>query len=325
MKLHSLRVVILVLALHLALQQTLVVEMVNATTTTMPTVPAVIVFGDSIVDPGNNNVIKTIIKCNFPPYGVDFADHKPTGRFCDGKIPTDFIASKLGVKELLPPYLGTYLNPQDLLTGVSFASGGTGFDPLTPKIASVLSMPDQLELFKEYKEKLKSIAGEKRASEIVSQSLYVDLIGLGARKIGFVGIPPIGCVPSQRTLAGGALRNCAGGHNEIANLYNNGLIKEIERINKKHRHNENSTVVYIDIYTILFDMIQRPNHYGFKVSNKGCCGTGDVEVSVLCNGLTSTICEDVSEYVFWDSYHPTQRAYEVLVDWVIKNYIDLLF
>nr|CAD1843777.1 unnamed protein product [Ananas comosus var. bracteatus] len=339
--------------------------MVNATTTTMPTVPAVIVFGDSIVDPGNNNVIKTIIKCNFPPYGVDFADHRPTGRFCDGKIPTDFIASKLGVKELLPPYLGTYLNPQDLLTGVSFASGGTGFDPLTPKIASVLSMPDQLELFKEYKEKLKSIAGEKRASEIVSQSLYVvcagsddvantyfitpfrktrydipsyanlllnsassfieDLIGLGARKIGFVGIPPIGCVPSQRTLAGGALRNCAGGHNEIANLYNNGLIKEIERINKKHRHNENSTVVYIDIYTILFDMIQRPNHYGFKVSNKGCCGTGDVEVSVLCNGLTSTICEDVSEYVFWDSYHPTQRAYEVLVDWVIKNYIDLLF
>ncbi|OAY77994.1 GDSL esterase/lipase EXL3 [Ananas comosus] len=343
MKLHSLRVVILVLALHLALQQTLVVEMVNATTTTMPTVPAVIVFGDSIVDPGNNNVIKTIIKCNFPPYGVDFADHRPTGRFCDGKIPTDFIASKLGVKELLPPYLGTYLNPQDLLTGVSFASGGTGFDlslqrsrtyeylslstlpyinynnahalSYVSKTSSVLSMPDQLELFKEYKEKLKSIAGEKRASGIVSQSLYVDLIGLGARKIGFVGIPPIGCVPSQRTLAGGALRNCAGGHNEIANLYNNGLIKEIERINKKHRHNENSTVVYIDIYTILFDMIQRPNHYGFKVSNKGCCGTGDVEVSVLCNGLTSTICEDVSEYVFWDSYHPTQRAYEVLVDW----------
>lgn len=38
-------------------------------------------------------------------------------------------------------------------------------------------MPDQLELFKEYKEKLKSIAGEKRASEIVSQSLYVVCAG----------------------------------------------------------------------------------------------------------------------------------------------------
>lgn len=60
----------------------------NAST---PPVPAVIVFGDSIMDPGNNNDIETIIKCNFPPYGVNFTGHKPTGRFCNGKIPTDFI------------------------------------------------------------------------------------------------------------------------------------------------------------------------------------------------------------------------------------------
>lgn len=65
-------------------------QSINQTT---PLVPAVIVFGDSIVDPGNNNVIKTIVKCNFPPYGVDFVGHKPTGRFCNGKIPTDFIGT----------------------------------------------------------------------------------------------------------------------------------------------------------------------------------------------------------------------------------------
>lgn len=44
-------------------------------------------------------------------------------------------AEELGIKELLPPYLGAALQPNDLLTGVSFASGGCGFDPLTPKIA----------------------------------------------------------------------------------------------------------------------------------------------------------------------------------------------
>lgn len=54
-------------------------------------VPAVIVFGDSVVDPGNNNDIKTIAKCNFPPYGINFPGHKPTGRFSNGKIPSDFI------------------------------------------------------------------------------------------------------------------------------------------------------------------------------------------------------------------------------------------
>jgi hypothetical protein len=57
-------------------------------------VTALVVFGDSIVDPGNNNAISTIIKANFPPYGHDFGqDHRPTGRFCNGRIPTDFIGT----------------------------------------------------------------------------------------------------------------------------------------------------------------------------------------------------------------------------------------
>lgn len=54
-------------------------------------VSAIIVFGDSIVDPGNNNHLKTLIKCNFPPYGRDFNGGMPTGRFTNGKIPTDFV------------------------------------------------------------------------------------------------------------------------------------------------------------------------------------------------------------------------------------------
>lgn len=54
-------------------------------------VPAVLAFGDSIVDSGNNNNIKTLVKCNFPPYGKDFQGGKPSGRFCNGKIPSDMI------------------------------------------------------------------------------------------------------------------------------------------------------------------------------------------------------------------------------------------
>lgn len=57
------------------------------------TIPAIIVFGDSIVDPGNNNNLETLIKCNFPPYGRDFMGGKPTGRFSNGKVPTDLIGS----------------------------------------------------------------------------------------------------------------------------------------------------------------------------------------------------------------------------------------
>lgn len=57
------------------------------------TVPAVIVFGDSIMDTGNNNNLKTLVKCNFPPYGQDFKAKKPTGRFGNGLVPSDIIGS----------------------------------------------------------------------------------------------------------------------------------------------------------------------------------------------------------------------------------------
>lgn len=56
-------------------------------------VPAVIAFGDSIVDSGNNNHLKTLVKCNFPPYGKDFQGGVPTGRFCNGKIPSDILGN----------------------------------------------------------------------------------------------------------------------------------------------------------------------------------------------------------------------------------------
>jgi hypothetical protein len=45
------------------------------------------------------------------------------------------LAEELGIKDLVPPYLDPHLQPQDLLTGVCFASGGAGYDPLTSEIA----------------------------------------------------------------------------------------------------------------------------------------------------------------------------------------------
>lgn len=326
--------------------------------TTTPRVPAFIVFGDSIVDPGNNNVVKTTVKANFPPYGQDFPGSVPTGRFSNGKVPSDFIAAKLGVKEYVPPYLGTDLSPEDILTGVSFASGGTGYDPITVKVVNVLSFPDQLELFKEYKSKMIAVAGEERAEAILSQALYCacagscdvvntyfispvlmakydipayvermvsyavsfleDLIGVGARKVAFVGLPPLGCLPLQLTLAGGIFRQCDPRRNQAAELFNTRMTQELEGLSVRHA---GTTLVFLDIYTTLLDMIQQPSKYGFEVSSKGCCGTGLFESSVLCNSLTALgTCPDHTKYVFWDTFHPTERAYDILTDMLIQRY-----
>lgn len=46
----------------------------------------------------------------------------------------------MGLKEYVPPYLDPTLSLEELMTGVSFASGGSGFDPLTPRISVSVSL-----------------------------------------------------------------------------------------------------------------------------------------------------------------------------------------
>lgn len=58
------------------------------------TVPGLIVFGDSIADQGNNNNLSSVMKCNFPPYGIDFTGGLATGRFTNGRTPSDMIGTK---------------------------------------------------------------------------------------------------------------------------------------------------------------------------------------------------------------------------------------
>ncbi|VAH79287.1 unnamed protein product [Triticum turgidum subsp. durum] len=45
-----------------------------------PQVPCYFVFGDSLVDNGNNNDIASLARANYPPYGIDFPGGA-TGRF----------------------------------------------------------------------------------------------------------------------------------------------------------------------------------------------------------------------------------------------------
>lgn len=54
-------------------------------------VPAIFVFGDSLVDVGNNNYFPTLARIDYPHNGIDFPGKKPTGRFSNGKIAADFL------------------------------------------------------------------------------------------------------------------------------------------------------------------------------------------------------------------------------------------
>ena len=55
-----------------------------------PMVPAMFVFGDSLIDNGNNNDLTSFAKANYFPYGIDF-NGGPTGRFSNGYTMVDTI------------------------------------------------------------------------------------------------------------------------------------------------------------------------------------------------------------------------------------------
>ncbi|KAG2698297.1 hypothetical protein I3760_07G144900 [Carya illinoinensis] len=325
------------------------------------TIPAVIMFGDSIVDTGNNNDLMSLTKCNFPPYGREFKGGIPTGRFSNGKVPSDFLVEELGIKELLPAFRDPTLQPKDLLTGVSFASGGAGYDPLTSNMASVIPLSQQLQDFQQYRRKLEGIVGEERTNFILAKSLtflvassndigntyfttgirklqydvasYTDLLvnlasnfvkelyGMGSRRIGVLGAPPLGCVPSVRTLVGGLGKECAEEPNQAAKMFNAKLAAELRRLSDNLPH---ARMVYIDVYSPLLDLIKNSNKYGFEIADRGCCGTGTVELSILCSQLDPHTCKDDSKYVFFDSYHPTEKAYKTLANQLLGQYVNSL-
>lgn len=55
-----------------------------------PQVPCYFIFGDSLVDNGNNNELGSLARADYPPYGIDFPDG-PTGRFSNGRTTVDVI------------------------------------------------------------------------------------------------------------------------------------------------------------------------------------------------------------------------------------------
>lgn len=51
---------------------------------------AMFVFGDSLVDSGNNNFLNSIARSNYYPYGID-SPRGPTGKFSNGNTFVDYL------------------------------------------------------------------------------------------------------------------------------------------------------------------------------------------------------------------------------------------
>ncbi|XP_054784988.1 GDSL esterase/lipase APG-like [Prosopis cineraria] len=325
-------------------------------------VPAIITFGDSAVDVGNNDYLPTLFKANYPPYGRDFVNHQATGRFCNGKLATDITAETLGFKSYPPAYLSPQASGKNLLIGANFASAASGYDEKAAVLSHAIPLSQQLDYFKEYQSKLNKVAGSQKAASIIKGALYLlsagssdflqnyyvspwinkaftpdqygsyllgsftsfikGLYGLGARKIGVTSLPPLGCLPAARTLFGYHENGCVSRLNTDAQAFNKKISSAAANLQKQL---PGLKLVIFDIYKPLNDLVQSPSKYGFVEARRGCCGTGTVETTILlCNPKSPGTCSNATQYVFWDSVHPSQAANQVVADALLLQGISLI-
>ncbi|ESQ45178.1 hypothetical protein EUTSA_v10010500mg [Eutrema salsugineum] len=324
-------------------------------------VPALIMFGDSIVDVGNNNNLFSIVKSNFPPYGRDFINHRPTGRFCNGKLAVDFSAEYLGFSSYPPAFLSREASNEDLLIGANFASASSGYYDATSVPFGAISLTRQLSYYRTYQNRVTTMIGKEKARVLFSKAIHIlsagssdflqnyylnpllniiytpdqfsdilmrsysnfiqNLYELGARRIGVISLPPMGCLPAAIILFGSKNTSCVERLNNDAVMFNTKLENTTQILMNRH---SGLKLVAFDAYQPLLDIITNPYDNGFFETKRACCGTGTVETSFLCNSLSKGTCSNATGYVFWDGFHPTEAVNELLAGELLGQGISLI-
>ncbi|KAK1654006.1 hypothetical protein QYE76_071811 [Lolium multiflorum] len=312
-----------------------------------------VIFGDSMVDVGNNDYLDTIGKVDMPPYGRDFKDHVATGRFCNGKLAIDIIAERLGFTSYPAAYLSPQASGQNLLIGANFASGGSGFYDDAPFKSQYITLSQQLGYFQEYRSKLAVVAGNSKAQSIISDALYIicigsndfhlnyfinplllstlnldqycdrllaifrntiaELYGAGARRIGVMSLPPMGCYPVAITVAGLGNDWCVPWLNTIAQRFNGKIGAAVNSMSGRYH---DLKISHLDIYTPIYGLVASPWSHGFTEARRACCSL------IFCNARGVGICRNATTYVFWDGAHPTEAANQVIADYLLAHGIN---
>ncbi|CAL9060820.1 unnamed protein product [Musa acuminata subsp. burmannicoides] len=320
-------------------------------------VPAVIVFGDSTVDAGNNNQIKTVLKSNFLPYGRDFTGGLPTGRFCNGRLATDFISEAFGLPPLVPAYLDPAYTIRDFAKGVCFASAGTGLDNATSDVLSVIPLWKEVEYFKEYQKKLRRHVGKARARNIVREAVYVVSIGtndflenyfllvtgrfkqftveefedfLIDRAADFLtAIYRMGA--RKISFTGLSAIGCLPLERTTNALQGGGCIEEYNKVARDFNVKLQALIArlcaslpglklrYSPVYDSLLRIIRSPSSYGIENVEEGCCATGKFEMGFLCDQWSPYTCEDANKYIFWDAFHPTEKINRMMAKQALRT------
>ncbi|KAF5752929.1 GDSL-like lipase/acylhydrolase [Tripterygium wilfordii] len=139
------------------------------------------IFGDSLVDAGNNNYLSTLSRANIKPNGIDFkaSGGNPTGRFTNGRTIGDIVGEELGIPNYAVPFLAPNATGKTILYGVNYASGGGGIMNATGRIfVNRLGMDVQVDYFNITRRQFDQLLGASQARDyIMKKSIFSITIG----------------------------------------------------------------------------------------------------------------------------------------------------
>ncbi|XP_030530393.2 GDSL esterase/lipase 7 [Rhodamnia argentea] len=316
-----------------------------------PLAPALFVFGDSSVDCGTNNFLGTLARADRLPYGRDFDTHEPTGRFCNGRIPVDYLALYLGLP-FVPSYLGQRGQAEDMIHGVNYASAGAGLIFSSgSEMGQHVSFTQQVQQFADTCQQFILNMGEDAAADLISSS--VIYISVGINDYIHYYLPNVSDVQSLylpwsfNHFLASSLRQ------EIKNLYNmyarkvvvmglppigcaphylwqyrskngecvdeiNDAITEFNfamrfMVEGLGRELTGASITFCDVFQGSMDILKNHEHYGFNFTTDACCGLGKYRGWIMC--LSSGMaCENASTHIWWDQFHPTAAVNAILAD-----------
>ncbi|CAH9129947.1 unnamed protein product [Cuscuta epithymum] len=317
---------------------------------------AFFVFGDSLVDNGNNNYLATTARADAPPYGIDYPTRRPTGRFSNGLSIPDIISEKLGIP-VAEPYLSPLLTGDKLLDGANFASAGVGILNDTGfQFLNIIRIGKQLEYFQQYQKRVSQLIGEEGTNQLVNDALVLITLG-GNDFVNNYYLVPFSARSRQYSLPDyvhyliseyrkvllklhdlGARRVLVTGTgpigcvpSELAQRSPTGvcaveLVRAAGLFNPQLReliaqlNNEVGGNVFIaaNTHQMNMDFVSNPAAYGFVTSKIACCGQGLYNGIGLCTPL-SNLCPDRSLFAFWDGFHPTEKASRIIVDQILTG------
>ncbi|ONI04615.1 hypothetical protein PRUPE_6G330300 [Prunus persica] len=144
----------------------------------------------------------------------------------------------------------------------------------------------------------------------------------GGRNFWIHNTAPLGCLTQNVAKFGTNPsrldeRGCVSSHNEAAKLFNLQLHALTKKLQGQYT---DANVVYVDIFSIKYELISNYSRYGFEQAIMACCGYGgpplNYDSQITCgqtktlNGTSVTAkgCSDSTDYVSWDGIHYTEAA-----------------